>query len=374
MSLPKVSSRAAALAFSAVIAAACSASKSTTTTAPTPGGLGLDTLTLDFGIAAAGSTVTKGVVVTNTGETAVAVTGVTVMGDTRNAFSVLSAPKSVDPALHATIDVVYTGPATAGTDTATLVIAQANQTTPTLTVALTARSSTASCSDKAKNGTESDVDCGGSCTPCAAGRVCGAATDCTLGLGCLSGKCGTCAADGDCAKGAFCRGGMCVGCTSDNMCPAGATCEMGQCKTCPGAVGRLDTQTDPANCGRCGNACPKPLNAGAACHAGACGRANCAPGFFDFDGAKTFGCEAKCQGVTCTAGDGSQLTLTFPPVPEGGSTMLGASNGGSWAASAQANTKFTNVGVVGESPSAASSTQQNAKFINQGGFRSALGK
>ena len=44
------------------------------------------------------------------------------------------------------------------------------------------------CTDKAKNGDESDVDCGGSCTRCAAGKKCKLATDCASGS-CSQGVC-----------------------------------------------------------------------------------------------------------------------------------------------------------------------------------------
>lgn len=47
---------------------------------------------------------------------------------------------------------------------------------------------TASCSDGLKNQDETDVDCGGSCGTCAAGKACAAGTDCAGGY-CVSGKC-----------------------------------------------------------------------------------------------------------------------------------------------------------------------------------------
>jgi hypothetical protein len=47
---------------------------------------------------------------------------------------------------------------------------------------------TPTCSDGVKNGTESDVDCGGSCAPCADGKHCGAAAECTTGQ-CTGGTC-----------------------------------------------------------------------------------------------------------------------------------------------------------------------------------------
>src|SRR5205823_3728276 len=45
------------------------------------------------------------------------------------------------------------------------------------------------CSDGVKNGTETDVDCGGtSCPKCANGKVCSLATDCSSG-NCSAGVC-----------------------------------------------------------------------------------------------------------------------------------------------------------------------------------------
>ncbi len=45
-----------------------------------------------------------------------------------------------------------------------------------------------SCADGVTNGKETDVDCGGSCSPCAAGRTCSVHTDCTS-QDCTSGVC-----------------------------------------------------------------------------------------------------------------------------------------------------------------------------------------
>jgi hypothetical protein len=47
----------------------------------------------------------------------------------------------------------------------------------------------ASCSDGIRNGTETDIDCGGACAPCDDGRTCTAARDCTVGS-CFAGRCG----------------------------------------------------------------------------------------------------------------------------------------------------------------------------------------
>lgn len=46
----------------------------------------------------------------------------------------------------------------------------------------------ARCDDGRRNGTETDVDCGGSCTPCGAGSVCRADADCSENA-CQEGRC-----------------------------------------------------------------------------------------------------------------------------------------------------------------------------------------
>ena len=47
------------------------------------------------------------------------------------------------------------------------------------------------CSDGIKNGTETDVDCGGSCPRCPNGKACLVANDC-IGGACTGGQCGPC--------------------------------------------------------------------------------------------------------------------------------------------------------------------------------------
>jgi len=48
-----------------------------------------------------------------------------------------------------------------------------------------------SCTDGVRNGTETDVDCGGSCPPCALGKSCSVAADCATGDNCVGGTCST---------------------------------------------------------------------------------------------------------------------------------------------------------------------------------------
>jgi len=95
------------------------------------------------------------------------------------------------------------------------------------------------CTDGIKNGSESGVDCGGSCPPCATGQDCTSRNDCAGAL-CSGGMCETCTlspAD-TCGTGCFCGdppleiGGppVCVKSTGSgtscqtSACPPGTIC------------------------------------------------------------------------------------------------------------------------------------------------------
>jgi hypothetical protein len=56
----------------------------------------------------------------------------------------------------------------------------------------------ATCSDGAKNGSESDVDCGGSCPRCANGKRCVTSNDCTNA--CKTGTCQACTTTPECGS------------------------------------------------------------------------------------------------------------------------------------------------------------------------------
>ena len=94
------------------------------------------------------------------------------------------------------------------------------------------QSASPSCDDGARNGDETDVDCGGSCTPCAEGQSCSQDTDCQ------SGECsdGSCAAGGHCTNGQrdgdesdIDCGGSCAPCADGSVCVSDADCQSELC-------------------------------------------------------------------------------------------------------------------------------------------------
>jgi hypothetical protein len=183
-----------------------------------------------------------------------------------------------------------------------------------------------SCTDKAKNGAETDVDCGGgTCPQCPTGLKCGKDSDCSRGP-CQSGVCGctakTCAAaascatsvDNTCGKTIDCSG-SCTGATVcyQNLCCTPATaCPAKSCSTtvqngCGGNIDCSGNCTSPDVCmssqcctpRACGTMCGHPsdncgnvLNCGLCADGVACqGNADCTSG----------ACESgKC--VSCTDG------------------------------------------------------------------------
>ena len=106
----------------------------------------------------------------------------------------------------------------------------------------------------------------------------------------------------------------------------------------PGVCGgqAADLQTDTSNCGTCGNVCPAPLHASAACSAGVCGRGACDPGWFDVE-VSVPGCESGGEGVTAA------------PLPKTGLVFQAFASGSSYGDRVQVGTTHTNVGALGES-------------------------
>ncbi len=120
----------------------------------------------------------------------------------------------------------------------------------------------ASCSNGIKDGSETGIDCGGSCAPC--------------GLG------GGCASNMDCVATTQCSAGQCI-------CAAGQT----DCDANPNNGCEVNTATDPNNCANCGHICSLPNTATDTCVAGVCHIGTCDPGFADCDASFADGCEVS---------------------------------------------------------------------------------
>lgn len=168
----------------------------------------------------------------------------------------------------------------------------------------------ASCTDLIKNGTETDVDCGGgTCATCVNGKTCGANADCQSGL-CQGGVCTV-----SCPGGQFNCSGTCYNLNTDvNNCGTcghicstangAAACTAGNCTIASCNAGFADCDGNPAdgceinlnsnvnNCGSCGHLCSAP-NANSACAGGACVITSCNAGFLNCDGSPANGCEVS---------------------------------------------------------------------------------
>jgi len=139
------------------------------------------------------------------------------------------------------------------------------------------------CSDGTKNGTETDIDCGGGCpNKCADGKACSVAADCAGGA-CPGGMCAkapTCTdgiknqteTDTDCGGG-----GVCAPCADGLLCSSNTDCAS---NTCLGPVCRpatcVDTVQSPGESYiDCGGPClpcadASPCNVNADCQSGVC--------------------------------------------------------------------------------------------------------
>jgi hypothetical protein len=177
----------------------------------------------------------------------------------------------------------------------------------------------ASCTNRLKDGAETDVDCGGDCNACEVGKGCALGADCKEGV-CLLQVCAPPACD-DRVKNATesdvdCGGPQCPKCAADQHCVTPTDCISGDCAkgactpTCADGLASCDgdstngcetnVRTDPNHCGGCATTCKLP-NATADCSGSICRVASCADGFADCNGDPMDGCEinTKTDKVNC---------------------------------------------------------------------------
>jgi uncharacterized repeat protein (TIGR01451 family) len=203
----------------------------------------------------------------------------------------------------------------------------------------------------ANTGFQTDPSHCGSCTKqCSASQVCTGGT--CVATTCPSGfsDCNQLSSDGcEYANGGFASDpnncGACgLSCSPQNStgaCIAGA-CTIGSCNAgftdCDGAPGDgceyavADFQTDPSNCGGCGQNCA-PAHATGVCSAGTCSVGVCSAGFLDCNGAAGDGCETSVSGLqTDVANCGACGQLCAPANAAGacnaGACAIGTCNAG----------------------------------------------
>jgi len=159
----------------------------------------------------------------------------------------------------------------------------------------------ASCSDGVKNGTETGVDCGGSCSDaptnqaCPSGDICYTATDCQSGECNSSDTCVQRANGEQCYNGgANCQSGFCANVTNGLGSICCNTACTGSCQYCGGGTGLTD--------GVCGQVPAGPAPSGQCAANGVCGNdGNCTAAGTCEQKPTSDNCGPTCVGTTLTA-------------------------------------------------------------------------
>jgi hypothetical protein len=170
----------------------------------------------------------------------------------------------------------------------------------------------ATCTDGTRNGSETDVDCGGgTCGACGVGKICTQDTDCTTET-CRSGTC-RCTGSADCPSGQSCSLGVCraaATCTdgSKNGNETDVDCGGGTCGAC--GVGKIcvqdtDCTTETCRGGTCRCTGSADCAAGQFCSLGICRTPTCTDGIKN--GSETdVDCGGSCSpcvpGKSCATG------------------------------------------------------------------------
>lgn len=167
------------------------------------------------------------------------------------------------------------------------------------------------CENGVQDGSETDVDCGGSCGPCRLGGSCNANADCESAF-CRSGSCATPACDDGSLNGTEsdidCGGSGCPACEAGGTCSDGSDCASGRCvgTTCVAANcddglhngAESDVDCGGADCGVCsgGQMCLTDGDCVSTCDGGACAVSACDDGVQNADET-----DVDCGGGTCPA-------------------------------------------------------------------------
>jgi hypothetical protein len=224
------------------------------------------------------------------------------------------------------------------------------------------------CDDRLINQGESDVDCGGPCeAPCGAGQRCENDGDCASGLFCPepTGECTSVSCADGFLNGAElqvdCGGGTCPGCPIGAPCSDGSDCAAGVCgqnDTCsaPSCDDGVQNGTEPsADCGGTCTDCPEgqPCSVGADCRSGVCNPAGC--------GAEVERC---CQTPACN--DGVQ-NGNEPSIDCGNAGCGPCPNGRPCAANAVCGSGFCSLGFCRVHPCTDGALSESESDVDCGG-------
>jgi hypothetical protein len=174
------------------------------------------------------------------------------------------------------------------------------------------------CQDSEVDDGESDVDCGGSCAPCALTQRCNAASDCKEGT-CTDGTCQAAGCTDGVQSGSEtdvdCGGGACKPCAVGLACSAGTDCQTGVCGAggcaAPSCSDRVqngnesDIDCGGPDCSACiaGQGCLTPSDCvGGDCTSSKCAL-SCSSGLANCDGDATNGCETNLHTDADHCGD-----------------------------------------------------------------------
>jgi hypothetical protein len=149
-----------------------------------------------------------------------------------------------------------------------------------------------------KDGSETDVDCGGPCTPCTYNKICTTATDCNTGV-CTSGKCAAACSNGkqDGNETGIDCGGACTACTSCSDSTKNGT--------------ETDVDCGGATCGGCANG--KICKTAGDCTSNVCSNGLCVAAANCNDQIKNQGeTGIDCGGPCATSCNGNTGTGTTP--------------------------------------------------------------